>query len=242
MGFFDQNKALIITVLLISIMLLVMYNVTLSSSNRELTGTMIDLKEIELEEPVEQEEQTSEEPAERIPQSEPTSVRTHQAFNQNQEEKQDNFESRLNEIFEKNSAKKMASEEEATTTTEGDFQLNQKKRDQVREQSDGENISDNISTQTGSIRNSSISFSLLGRRAVVIPNPVYTCHVSGRIVVNITVDAGGQITRTSINKSSSTSTNECLTEQAQEYAAKALFTELPGRNNQIGTITYNFKE
>lgn len=241
MGFFDQNKALIITVLLLSIMLLLMYNVTLSNSKRQITGTMIDLREMELEDPVDKEEQTPEEPAERTPKPEQPSVRTHQAFNQDQKEKQENFESRLDEIFKKNSAQSTASNEEPTTATEGEFQFNEKEQDQVREQSDGNNISDDISTQTGSLRNSSISFSLLGRSAVIIPNPIYTCGVSGKIVVNITVNAGGQVTGTSINKSSSTSSNECLTEQAQEYAVKALFSELPGRNDQIGTITYNFK-
>lgn len=241
MGFFDQNKALIITVLLLSIMLLLMYNVTLSSSNREMMGTMIDLREVELEEPAQEKEEAPQEPADRVPESDPTSVSTHQAFNQDREEKQENFESRLNEIFEKNAADSEASETESTTTTEGEFQLNKAEQDQVSEQSDGQDNSDTYATQTGSLKNSSISFSLLGRSPVVIPNPVYTCDVSGKIVVNITVDQRGQVTGTSINKSSSTSTNECLLEQAQEYAGNAQFSELPGRTNQIGTITYNFK-
>ena len=91
------------------------------------------------------------------------------------------------------------------------------------------------------MRNSSISFSLRGRNAVSIPNPIYTCDLPGKIVVNITVDAEGRVIDTDINKASSNSDNECLTEKALEYALNARFSRLAGRNEQPGTITYNFK-
>jgi hypothetical protein len=59
--------------------------------------------------------------------------------------------------------------------------------------------------------------------------------------VNITVNEDGIVTSTAINKASSTSTNECLTEQAELYASQAVFSNLPGRTAQPGTITYLFK-
>lgn len=221
-----------------------MYNITLTSSSRQMSGTMIDLENLRIEEP-EEEEEKEPDPEQKTPEETPTPqespVRTHQAYNQNQKEKNENFESRLNEIFEKNSAKSTAAEEEASEATQGEFKLNKKNREKSDLQSDGDNTSDNTSTRSGNIRDSSISFSLKGRGAVDIPNPIYTCDTSGKVVVNITVNARGLVTKTSINKGSSTSTNECLTNKAREYAAEAVFSELPGRDSQIGTITYNFQ-
>lgn len=239
MDFFEQNKALIITVLLLSVMLLAMYNIHLSNSNREMTETLVRLDEYEMEMPEEQEQETQQqEPRESRPET--SNLKTHRAFNQDMEETLKNFESRLDEIFEKNSAEQSAAEEE-TGSGEGEFLMNRNVARESRERSDGETSSRTTSTRTGSLKNSSISFSLLGRRAVEIPNPVYTCDSEGKIVVNIKVNAVGKVIHASLNRASSTSTNECLIDKALEYASEALFSELPGRNSQIGTITYNFQ-
>jgi len=87
--------------------------------------------------------------------------------------------------------------------------------------------------------NSSVSFSLKNRQKVKLPPPVYLCETSGKIVVNITVDAQGQVTDTYINSSSS-SKNQCLTDAAIEYAQNAIFSDA-NRKSQIGSITYYFK-
>src|SRR5660397_101655 len=116
-----------------------------------------------------------------------------------------------------------------------------KKKDEVKERSDGNKTSAITSAKSGGIDHSSISFSLLGRSAIDIPNPVYTCDRSGKIVINISVNAEGRVTSASVNKGSSSTTNECLADQALEYAAQAVFSRVPGRNSQPGTITYNFK-
>ncbi|MFT5242163.1 MAG: TonB family protein [Glaciecola sp.] len=87
--------------------------------------------------------------------------------------------------------------------------------------------------------NSSVSFSLKNRQKVKLPPPVYLCETSGKIVVNITVDAQGQVTDTYINSSSS-SKNQCLTDTAIEYAQNAIFSDA-NRKSQIGSITYYFK-
>src|SRR5690606_14906566 len=110
-----------------------------------------------------------------------------------------------------------------------------------KERSDGNRSSENISTQSGGIDNSSITFSLVGRTAVDIPNPIYTCDRAGKVVVNITVNSAGRVLSTSINKGSSNTTNQCLTEQAMLYASQAVFSPLAGRDSQPGTITYHFK-
>ena len=82
----------------------------------------------------------------------------------------------------------------------------------------------------------------MGRKAVEIPNPVYTCDSSGKIVVNIEVNEFGEVLEAKINKSSSNSSNECLVDQAIEYALGARFNRASGRKRQPGTITFYFQD
>ncbi len=196
---------------------------------------LVDLEEYTS--PEEEEEIPEEEPE---PRTTPNSRETHRAFNENQEARAENFNRELDEILEQNSAQQEEnSENESETSSLGTFPTGNKSESKKR--SDGDNSSEDISTQSGSLRNSSISFSLRGRNAVAIPNPIYTCDLRGKIVVNIRVNAEGRVINTSINKGSSSSNNECLTEKALEYAANARFSRLAGRDEQPGTITYNFK-
>lgn len=240
---FEENKALIITVLLFSILLLLMYNIKISNANREFKEMLVDLEQYQPEETPEEEQQEEEQQAqeEEAPTPRETTVRTHQAFNQNTRETSENFQDRLDEIFERNAAEQTAAEEESTETDQGEYNIARNTRNRARQQSDGNNTTKETSTNTGSLADSSISFSLVGRTAVDIPNPIYTCDVSGKIVVNIVVNEDGFVTDTAINKGSSTSGNQCLRENALLYAAGAVFSRLPGRNKQKGTITYYFQ-
>ncbi len=86
--------------------------------------------------------------------------------------------------------------------------------------------------------NSSVSYSLKNRLGVKLPPPIYLCETSGKIIVNITVNAFGQVTDAYINTSSS-STNQCLIDTAITYAKNAVFSEA-NRKHQIGSITYYF--
>lgn len=237
MGFFERHKALIITVLLFSVLLLAMYNINMSNTNKKVRETLIQLENLRLEEPEQPEEQEQPQPS---PQQQP-GLQTHQAFNQEQEESQQNTQSRLDEIFERNSARQEASEEETANSASDQFVLQQNRRENRQRASEGNNNSEQISTQPGSLRNSSIAFSLMGRSAIHIPNPIYTCETLGKIVVNIKVNEVGRVIDASVNQAASSSSNECLTERALEYAAEALFSELPGRTSQPGTITYYFQ-
>lgn len=237
-GFFDKHKALIITVLSMSILLLLLYNIHLRPSSNDLAGTIVELEHLvqqeeTLEEKLDQEEQQT------TPRR-PSNIQTHQAFNQETQERESNFEQRLDEIFQRNAAQQEKQSDSESDPSTGDFPISDPK-DNQQERSDGDGTTAELSQQSGSIRNSSISFSLVGRIARVMPNPVYTCDVPGKIVVNITVDREGSVIRTSINKSSSNSSNQCLEEKALEYAAQARFSPQPGRDKQIGTITYYFQ-
>lgn len=238
MDFFEKHKALIITVLLMSVLLLGMYNIHVSNSNEKVRETLIELNQLRPEPEPKEKVQPEQEPKPAQPDPE---FETHQAFNQNQEENQKNLESRLDEIFEKNSASQEASEEDINPT-QGEQIIESSLEKEKREASHGNQSSTKTSTQKGTLRNSSIAFSLVGRTAVDIPNPIYTCDTPGKIVVNIVVNQNGEVIDTSINKNSSTSSNECLIEQALDYANRALFSRFPGKNAQPGTITYNFQD
>lgn len=238
MDFFDRHKALIITVLLFSVMFLALYNIRIYNSNKEFSEMLVQLPEYQPEKVPEEKEPEKEEMQ---PEKPAQSIKTHQAFNRNREESEAEFQDRIEEIFEENSAKNKATDE-AANTSKGEFNIPVEKEEEKRERSEGNDSSEETSVKRGSMRNSSISFSLLGREAVDIPNPIYTCDTPGRIVVNIIVNEEGQVIETSINEASSSTTNECLTNQAMQYAANAVFTNLPGKNTQKGTITYNFQD
>lgn len=240
MDFFDRHKALIITVLIFCILILLMYNINISNESKKIRETLIELNELRPL-PVPEEEQPQPEPDPPAPQPQRPTFETHQAYNQNEQESSSNVDSRLEEIFEKNAAQQEASEDEAAQTSQGDIAINNNKTQERKKASEGDNSSQETSVKQGTMRNSSISFSLVGRTAVDIPNPIYTCDTPGRVVVNITVNATGDVVKTSLNKNASTTSNECLTDMALDYASNAKFSRLAGRNSQPGTITYNFQ-
>ncbi|MCV6630064.1 MAG: hypothetical protein OIF50_09410 [Flavobacteriaceae bacterium] len=89
-------------------------------------------------------------------------------------------------------------------------------------------------------KNASVTYSLIDRKGVFLPIPMYTCEKSGKIVVNIKVNKQGDVVEASVNTSSSTSTDGCLYENAIHYAYKASF-DLSSKPTQIGTITFLFQ-
>lgn len=237
MDFFDRHKALIITSLLFSVIILALYSFTLSSNNQKTRELLVDLDNFRAEQPKE-EEPEPEEVIETSPR--PTSL-THQAFNENTEARNENFDRQLQEIFERNSAAQEEITEEENNAATGTYGMRSSAREETQKRSDGDRSTEITSTQTGSKERSSISFNLVGRTAIDLPNPIYTCDRPGRVVVNITVNERGRVLTTSINRAASDTRNECLAEQALQYATQAVFSSLAGRNNQPGTITYNFK-
>lgn len=237
MDFFDRHKALIITSLLFAVLMLALYNFNLSSNNKATAEMLVDLEQYKLE----QQEEPEPEKQEETPPENRRNVQTHQAYNQDRETREADFKNKLNDIFEKNSAEQEEAENENTESSAGNYSLSRKNSEEKKKLSDGDNSAKQTSQKSAAYDYSSISFSLKGRNAVKIPNPVYTCDTAGKIVINITVDSNGYVIDTSVNRGSSTSGNECLTDRALEYAAGARFSKLAGRNSQPGTITYYFK-
>lgn len=72
-----------------------------------------------------------------------------------------------------------------------------------------------------------------------LPRPVYNVQDEGRVVITITVNPGGYVISTSINRLTNT-VNPELRKAAEDAAKKARFNTVDGVNNQTGTITYYF--
>ena len=93
---------------------------------------------------------------------------------------------------------------------------------------------------TSNYRRSTVTYQLKDRNAIQIPNPVYTCDATGKVVINIEVNGSGGIIRAYFNKSASSTSNGCLVDQALEYAENAIFNK-SDRATQLGSITFEFQ-
>ena len=89
-------------------------------------------------------------------------------------------------------------------------------------------------------KKSSMHYSLVNRTHEFLPTPIYLCEEGGKIVINITVNASGLVTNSSVN-ASSTSNNDCLKDHALAYAKDARFNADASKTSQIGTITFYFE-
>jgi len=79
--------------------------------------------------------------------------------------------------------------------------------------------------------------SLLGR----LPLPVYNVNDDGVVVVTITVDKDGNVTRAVAGARGTTTLNKALHDAAERAARQAKFDRKPDAIEQTGTITYIFK-
>ena len=89
-------------------------------------------------------------------------------------------------------------------------------------------------------RNTTISYQLVNRKDIDLPNPVYTCYGSGKVVINVEVNNLGKVVKNSYNKTASTTSNECVIDAALEYSEQARFSTDASKAKQLGTITFNF--
>lgn len=193
---------------------------------------------------------------ERLKAEEALKATTNEAFNEDQEFKEmmKNFKSMASNDFEKTTQKHEEITEESSEilddiiTSNSNYSSSKQYAIQDNERKSFNKAKDILASQSNkktsndskSNRNSSVSFSLKNRTKVKLPPPVYLCEVTGKIIVNITVDSNGIVTDTYINSSSSSS-NQCLIDHALEYAQNAVFSADTSTKSQIGSITYYFK-
>jgi TonB family protein len=99
------------------------------------------------------------------------------------------------------------------------------------------------SSSTGSNQGSGVagSFSLDGRSVFGggLPSPGYTGQEVGRIVINITVDPGGNVISAEVARGTNIA-DASMRSSALDAARRAKFSRIQRPDNQTGTITYNY--
>ena len=90
-------------------------------------------------------------------------------------------------------------------------------------------------------RGNGISYSLSGRTARALPKPNYPGNDEGIVVVQVTVDKYGNVTKAEAGVRGSTTMNTALVDAARKAALQAKFnTDNNAPAFQTGTITYKF--
>ncbi|WP_299218919.1 hypothetical protein [uncultured Aquimarina sp.] len=230
MEFIEKHKALIITSMLMGIFVLSLYNINMVKKKKQQSEILMEIPEELMEELTKEEEPeaTPEEERELI-----ASKRTHDAFNEDFEDSED-FEQRIKSLTETEEATEETSNNEQLA--EGQEAINE---DITTEEVPEDKKEEKPITEEVNNRNSSVTFTLKGREKKDIPNPIYTCNGSGKVVVKIEVNQNGYVIDAKIDKKKSTTRNECLFDNALDYAQDALFSS-SGMKEQKGYITYYF--
>lgn len=88
-----------------------------------------------------------------------------------------------------------------------------------------------------------VYYDLANRYHLRMPIPIYKCENSGIIIINITVNPGGDITSYRFNEDMSSTLDECLLEAALSAVRRTSFNPDPAaQKKQEGTISYQFVE
>lgn len=96
----------------------------------------------------------------------------------------------------------------------------------------------NASEESPYVGESVISWRLTDRKAIYLPNPVYTCEQGGEVEVNIVVNRRGYVQQVSLSKKS-TGVSVCIAEAALRAAKQSRFSA-SGSDGQTGFIRYRF--
>ena len=236
MNLSDKHKALLITLLLSGTVILCVFNLSLKTQDELIVESYY---EIEPEKELTPEEAKLLEALEKINASK---AETNSAFNET--EKNKHFAQAYQQIAPPEDYVP-ASSEESDGADDSSNSIDDKKplkpAINKEELSAYSKVNDLLKKQQneGVNTKSTISFSLVNRKKIYIPIPVYLCEVDGKIVVNITVDGNGKVIDTYIN-TSSTSSNECLIEHALQYAKDSRFSADVSKKTQLGSITFSF--
>ncbi|WP_109302300.1 hypothetical protein [Aquimarina sp. AU474] len=225
MEFIEKHKALIITSMLMGIVVLSLYNINMIKKQKEQSEILMEIPEEFLAEEEQPEEEAQPEEARDLI----ASKRTHSAYNEDFED-HDEIEERIKSLMET----EQISQDEETQTSEGEVPIEEKIKGEDPKKEDVE-----PEGKESNNRNSSLTYNLKNRKSIDLPNPVYTCNGSGKVVVKIEVNPNGYVIDTKVDKKRSTTRNECLFDNAMDYARQALFSR-SDQEKQEGSITYYF--
>ena len=224
MNFNYSYKAFLITTLLVGNLILLLYSVKLSKIE--------ELKEEEYDIEYALEDIFSEEELAALS-TENVKIETHKAFNEAEKfiSEQETERSELSE----NTQDKLGEMDNAIEDTNNNKIIISTKKTEATKATDNNN---NIKESNN--KNSTNSYRLVNRKALHFPNPVYVCDAFGKVVLHIEVSNLGKVIEATLNKNSSTTTNECLIESAINYAKKARFNTDVSKPTQMGSINYIF--
>ncbi len=228
MEFIEKHKALIITSMLMGIFVLSLYNINMFRKQKQQSEILMEIPEEFLAEQEEEQQQEEELLAQENRQLDP-SKRTHNAYNEDFED-HDEIEQRIKSLME---SEEVNQSEETMTNDESEVPLESEENEEAKKE---ETKPEEKETNN---RNSSVTWTLKGRKQVDIRNPVYTCNGSGKVVVKIEVNQNGYVVDAKVDKKNSTTRNECLFDNAMDYARKSLFSR-GNIDKQEGSITYYF--
>ena len=234
MNLTNQHKALLLTFLISGTVVLSVFNLSLKQQNELASESYY---EIEPEEELTEEEIKLLEVLEQLNNSK---AETNSAFNETQKTK--HFAQAYKTIAPpEDYVPRSNSDSETASKYEKTYEVDETSKLKNEDLSSFSKVNDLLKQQQDDSNNgkSSISFSLVNRTKIHIPIPVYLCENNGRIVVNVTVNAKGQVTDAYVN-TTSTSSNECLIEHALEYSKESVFSADASKPTQIGSITFSF--
>ena len=86
-----------------------------------------------------------------------------------------------------------------------------------------------------------VSYDLKGRTDIILEVPAYLCKGSGKVSVQVAVDASGRVLKAELDAARTTTRDACMVDNAIASAAGARFTRSSSAPDpQRGTITYVF--
>jgi hypothetical protein len=235
-----KQLSLLITVFAMGIVVLTLFNISLGE-----VGSVEDEYIVEMmlaEEDIEEllkEKETLEE----LSNGEP--VKSHMAYNETAKPTYGNPEP-LQTLEEIMAEKAAASDGDQTDVTAEDGEYEErvkelkKKREEAKQKLGEKEADKKEFTNNLAARKTSVSYSLVDRNNYKLPPPIYTCIEGGKVVINIKVDANGNVVEADFNIKSSGTSNGCLVDNAIIYALKAKFNS-SNKASQKGTITYLFQ-
>lgn len=236
----NRNQlALLITAFSLAIVVLLLFNLHLGAEQEDEYVIELSLADEELEALLEEQERQQ-----ALANAEP--IKSHMALNETAKPSFDNPEplKTLEEILAEKALAEDAEDARDFMDSENGYAANLKeimKQSEMNKQKLEElEAKKKEFTNTLKDRQTSVSYSLVGRNNYELPPPIYTCIEGGKVVINIKVDAYGYVKEADFNSKSSNTSNGCLVDNAIAYALRARF-DTSDKALQIGTITYLFQ-
>ncbi|WP_353889229.1 hypothetical protein [uncultured Zobellia sp.] len=222
-----------------SIIVLALYNIHLGQDKEQDDYVVEMMLEEDIKELLEEKEELEQE----IEKADP--IKSHMAYNETAKPSYGNPEplKTLEELLEEKLASENSedSNEQLTDSEYAERVKELKKKRQEAKQMLGEKEAQKKEfTNNLAKRRTSVSYSLVNRSNYRLPPPIYTCIEGGKVVINIQVDAMGNVVDADYNVKSSGTSNGCLIDNAIAYALKAKFSS-GEKSVQKGTITYLFQ-